>query len=71
MLKNDALYCVFTTRETSQNVLACDQPYSGKLLNESFGTIHDLKFLQNQPVQFKFDAVYDETSIGRQDKVYT
>ena len=71
MLKNDALYCVFTTRETSKLVLACDQPYSGKLLNESFSSINDLKFLQNPPAQFKFDAVYDETSSGRQDKIYT
>ena len=45
MLKNDANYCVFTTRSTSKYVFACDQPYSGKLLNESLSTVEDAQFL--------------------------
>jgi hypothetical protein len=49
MLKNEAQYCVFTTREMSKNVFASDVPYSGKLLNESFRVAEDSKFLQNQP----------------------
>jgi len=39
MLKAEASYCVFTSRESSKYVIACDQPYSGKLLNESFNTV--------------------------------
>lgn len=39
MLKAEAPYCIFTSRETSKYVVACDQPYSGKLLNESFNTV--------------------------------
>lgn len=52
MLKNEANYCVFTTRQTSKVVLACDQPYTGKLLNESLNAIADIKFFANKPVQF-------------------
>jgi hypothetical protein len=70
MLKNDAQYCVFTTRESSKYVFACDQPYSGKLLNESVNCPADVKFLQTNPVQFKFDGVYDEGSSGKQDKIF-
>jgi hypothetical protein len=70
MLKSEAMYCIFTTRETSKYVLACDQPYSGKLLNESISTINDISCLQANPIQFKFDSVYDETSNGRQEKIY-
>ena len=70
MLKNEAQYCVFTTREQSKYVFACDHPYSGKLLNESVNTLSDVKFLQDNPVQFKFDGVYDETSSGKQEKIY-
>ena len=70
MLKQDAMYCIFTTRETSKYVMACDQPYSGKLLNESIATVNDIGCLNHNPVQFKFDSVYDETSGGRQEKIY-
>jgi hypothetical protein len=70
MLRADSQYCIFTTREQSKYVFAVDNPYSGKLLNESVNTVSDVKFLQENPVQFKFDGVYDETSSGKQDKIF-
>ena len=42
MLKPEAQYCIFTTRETSRSVLASDTPYSGKLLNDSLRTPNDV-----------------------------
>ena len=70
MLKNEAQYCIFTTRDTSKMVIASDLPTSGKLLNDTVRTPEDVHHLQSQPVQFMFDQVYDETSTGRQEKVY-
>lgn len=44
-LNEEGHYSIFTTRNPSRFVLACDQPYSGKLLNETFTDIEDIKQL--------------------------
>lgn len=71
MLKNEAQYNIFTTRETSKVVIASDMPVSGKLLNDTVRTPNDVPCLQNNPVSFQFDQVLDETSQGRQEKLYS
>ena len=34
-VNNDKKYCVFTTKEKSNIVVACENPVPGKLINES------------------------------------
>lgn len=45
-LNEEGNYSIFTTRNQSRFVLACDQPFSGRLLNEVFADIEDVKQLQ-------------------------
>lgn len=70
MLKNEAMYNIFTTRETSKLVIASDMAISGKLLNDTVRSPNDVGYLQNNPVSFQFDQVLDETAQGRQEKLY-
>lgn len=44
-LNEEGNYSIFTTRNQSRFVLACDQPFSGRLLNEVFADIEDVKQL--------------------------
>jgi len=41
-LQQEGQYSVFTTRNLSRFVLVCDQPFSGKLLNDAFQDIDDV-----------------------------
>ena len=72
-LQDSGDYSVFTTRQPSRYVVACEgHPYTGHELNENFHKINDVKKLgqdsqQTRPLLFKFDAVHDESYAGRQE----
>lgn len=46
LLNEEGYYSIFTTRNQSRFVLACDQSFQGKVLNETFNDIEDIKQLQ-------------------------
>ena len=58
MLKNDGQYCIFTTRDQSKNVFACDQPYSGKLLNDSFIWLDIILWLAFEKLALFFESCF-------------
>lgn len=43
-LVNDAKYCLFTTKERSNIVVACENSVPGKIINESLNDAQDLKY---------------------------
>lgn len=45
-LNDEGHYSIFTTRNPSRFVLACDHPYSGRILNETLQDIEDVQQLQ-------------------------
>lgn len=46
MVNGEKKYCIFTTRERSNVVLACENPVPGKLINESLVDQQDLKYFK-------------------------
>ena len=65
---------MFTTKERSNIVVACENPVSGKLINDSLVDTQDLKYfnsaLTGEPATFtfNFDAVSNESY--KQEKFY-
>ena len=63
-LLDEAKYCVFTTPEESEVVIATPTPITGKLINSTLAGLSDVPYFcsttLNKHFLFKFDRVYNE-----------
>lgn len=71
-IQTDYKYCLFTTKEESNIILASDLPISGKLINSALISPSDVPIfnssLQNKPLLITFDSVLNECA--SQEKFY-